>query len=51
MAKVLRRFFHVETNKKYYPQDSFKGSDSEIKRLTGLGYLEKPKSTSKKKSK
>ena len=50
MAKVLRTFFHIKSNKKYREGEDFSGSVEEKKRLIGLGYLEKPKPKPKKKS-
>jgi hypothetical protein len=43
MAKVIETFYHLKTEKKYYKDDEFKGAAKEVKRLTNLGKLEKPK--------
>lgn len=41
MAKVIETFYHLETSKKYFPDDDFKGTAKEVKRLTDLGKLKK----------
>jgi hypothetical protein len=47
MAKVKEVFYHLKTGVKYYPRDDFKDTAKEVKRLTDLGKLEKPKTKKK----
>lgn len=47
MAKVKEVFYHLKTRVKYYPGDDFKDTAKEVKRLTNLGLLEKPKAKNK----